>query len=88
MKHILALAALVGFALSVQAAETPDILIADLKKMMQDKKVTLIDVNGTAVWQKGHIPGAIDFGTNKSKLAKVLPEDKNALIVAYCGGPG
>ena len=42
---------------------------------------------GSAAWKKGHIPTALDFGTSKDKLASVLPEDKNALVVAYCGGP-
>jgi rhodanese-related sulfurtransferase len=54
---------------------------------MAAKKVTLLDANGTESWQKGHIPGAIDFQANRSKLASVLPKDKHALVVAYCGGP-
>jgi rhodanese-related sulfurtransferase len=47
----------------------------------------VIDVNGAASYQKGHIPSAIDFTAAKADLAKALPEDKNALVVAYCGGP-
>ena len=50
--------------------------------------VVLLDANGTDSWQKGHIPGAIDFQSEKDKLASVLPKDKNALIVAYCACPG
>jgi len=48
--------------------------------------VIVIDVNGTASYKQGHIPTAIDFQKTKD-LAKVLPENKDALIVAYCGGP-
>ncbi|NDF00271.1 MAG: rhodanese-like domain-containing protein, partial [Verrucomicrobia bacterium] len=36
---------------------------------------------------KGHVPTAVDFAAVKSDLAKSLPADKNALVVAYCGGP-
>ncbi|MFZ2643029.1 MAG: rhodanese-like domain-containing protein, partial [Verrucomicrobiia bacterium] len=36
---------------------------------------------------EGHIPGAINFSSTKGKLAKLLPKDKSALVVAYCGGP-
>lgn len=54
---------------------------------MAAKSVTLLDANGSDSYKEGHIPGAIDFSATKSKLAKVLPKDKGALIVAYCGGP-
>ena len=30
---------------------------------------------------------SIDFRAQKDALAKLLPADKNALVVAYCGGP-
>jgi len=87
MKKLLALAAALAFSAFVFAGEYPDISIKDLKKAIANKKVTLIDANGTESWEKGHIPSAIDFESNSEKLAKVLPQDKNALIVAYCGGP-
>jgi len=70
------------------AGEVADITIPDLKKAIADKKVTVIDANGTDSYKAGHIPTAIDFATEKGdKLAKALPSDKSALIVAYCGGP-
>ena len=86
MKKLIALAfaliASVGFA-----AEFPDISIADLKQAIADKKVTVIDVNGAASYANGHIPGAVNFAAQKDSLASVLPADKGALVVAYCGGP-
>ncbi|MDZ4404898.1 rhodanese-like domain-containing protein [Prosthecobacter sp.] len=86
MKKLIALAfALV--ASSVFAAEFPDISIADLKQAIADKKVTVIDVNGAASYANGHIPSAVNFATQKDSLASVLPSDKGALVVAYCGGP-
>src|SRR6266704_3440537 len=87
MKKLIALSVAAFFGLSVYAGEYADITIKELKSDISAKKVVLIDANGTETWQKGHIPGAIDFATSKEKLASVLPADKSALVVAYCGGP-
>ena len=87
MKKLFALAATALIAGSVYAAHYPDITINDLKTAMASKNVVLLDANGTDSYKEGHIPGAIDFESTKGKLAKVLPKDKNALVVAYCGGP-
>ncbi len=87
MKKLLALLAAALFAVNVQAGEYPDISIDDLKAAIKAGKVTLIDVNGSSSWQKGHIPGAKDFAAVQKDLASALPKDKNALVVAYCGGP-
>jgi rhodanese-related sulfurtransferase len=80
------LTAVFALALNLRAAEAlvPDISHAELKKAVQEKTVTLIDVNGTDSWRKGHIPGAIDFDAQEKKLADLLPKDKSALVVAYC----
>ncbi len=58
---------------------------ADLQKAIAAKTVTVLDVNGTDSFKEGRIPGAIDFTANEAKLAALLPKDKKALIVAYCG---
>ena len=65
----------------------PDINLADLKQAIADQAVTLLDCNGSKNYANGHIPGAIDFEGAKDNLAKRLPADKAALVVAYCGGP-
>ena len=65
----------------------PDVSINELKTAIEKKEVTVIDANGTDSYKDGHIPGAIDFEANAAKLEKILPKDKNALIIAYCGGP-
>ena len=62
----------------------PDISLADLKKAIAEKSVTLIDVNGSETYRAGHIPGALDFETAEAALAARLPADKGALVVAYC----
>ncbi|HWD20097.1 MAG TPA: rhodanese-like domain-containing protein [Verrucomicrobiae bacterium] len=87
MKKLFILVSTLLFTASVFAAEFPDITIGDLKSAMAAKKVVLLDANGSDSWQAGHIPGAIDFTAEKEQLAKALPADKNALVVAYCGNP-
>jgi rhodanese-related sulfurtransferase len=82
-----ALVSAVFAAEAAAPAKIADISLADLKTAIAAGKVTLIDVNGSASYAAGHIPGAIDFAVNKDKLASVLPADKSALVVAYCGSP-
>jgi rhodanese-related sulfurtransferase len=77
----------VTVAVADDAKKVPDIAIKDLKAAIEKKQVTVIDVNGTDSYREGHIPTAINFEDAEKDLAKVLPKDKDALIVAYCGGP-
>lgn len=65
----------------------PEITFAELKPLVESKKVILIDANGTDSFKEGHIPGAIDLAAHKDDLATLLPPTKDALIVSYCGGP-
>jgi rhodanese-related sulfurtransferase len=87
MKKFLTMFAALFFAATVFAGEFADISISDLKKAIEDKKVAVIDVNGSSSYKSGHVPSAIDFQSVKGDLAKHLPADKSALVVAYCGGP-
>ncbi len=89
MKKILCTLSLLAAVAATSFAATafPDISLADLKKAIAAKDVTIIDVNGPESYQSGHIPGAIDYTVVKEDLAAKLPKDKNALIVAYCGSP-
>jgi len=87
MKKLIALVAIGLFALSVRAAEFPDITISDVKAAIKSQKSVIIDVNGTESYEKGHVPTALNFETIEGKLQQVLPKDKNTLIIAYCGNP-
>ena len=87
MKRLLASILSLFIGVHAFAAEVPDITIPELKQAIEQKNVTLLDANGTASYSEGHIPGAADFNGHRGDLAKLLPSDKNALIVAYCGGP-
>ena len=86
MKYLLTLAftlALGSFAMAQE--KYPDISHDELKAALEKKAVTLLDVNGTETYAKGHIPTAVDFTKIKpEELASKLPKDKGALIVAYC----
>ncbi len=87
MKRLLSLLAAFAVTQAITFADAPygTIEHADLKKAIAEKRVVLLDVNGTESWQEGHIPGALDFDAVEKDLAKVLPADKDTLVVAYCG---
>jgi rhodanese-related sulfurtransferase len=87
MKKLLTLVAAGMMAVVAFAGEFPDISISEVRALAAGKKATIIDVNGSDSYKDGHVPGAVDFEAVKGKLASVLPQDKNALVVAYCGGP-
>ena len=86
-KNILSFLAFVSLSLFAVAAPAhiADITQADLQAAIASKSVVLLDVNGSESYNDGHIPGAIDFESHAKDLAKVLPADKSALVVAYCG---
>lgn len=73
--------------LAAEAALAPEVSLDELKKIVADKSATLVDANGESTYKKGHIPGAIHFAQNAKNFQAVLPKDKGALVVAYCGGP-
>ncbi len=56
----------------------------DLKKAIADKKVSIVDVNGTKSYAKGHILGSHEF--NAEGFDARLPTDKSSLIVVYSSG--
>jgi rhodanese-related sulfurtransferase len=87
MKKLLTLLATSVLAAACYAGEYPDVSLTEVKALVESKKAVLIDVNGTESYKKGHVPGALDYAAIKGKLAEVLPKDKNATIIAYCGGP-
>lgn len=87
MKKLLVLLATTLAAVSVIAGEYPDVSVTEVNALVESKKVVVIDVNGSESFAKGRVPGALNYDAVKDKLAEVLPQDKDTLIVAYCGGP-
>mgnify|MGYP001051888280 CR=1 FL=1 len=85
MKKFLSTLTAVLVAANVFAAEFEEISMEELQAKIANNEVTVVDVNGTESYNQGHIPGAIDYIAVKEDFASKLPEDKDALIVAYCG---
>lgn len=86
MKKLIALLCSLALATAVFAGgKFAEISHDELQAAIASNSVTVIDVNGSKSFEKGRIPGAIDFAANKDRLAELLPADKSALIVAYCG---
>jgi rhodanese-related sulfurtransferase len=81
----LACGLLVAVAHAASAQKVPAISHGDLQTAIKAGTVTLLDVNGSDSFKEGRIPGAVDFIARKAQLATVLPKDKQALVVAYCG---
>lgn len=75
-------------ASKVKKKKFGEISIKEVEDALSKKAVTVIDANGIGKYNAGHVPGALHFGSlEPDAMAKALPEDKAALIVAYCGGP-
>ena len=89
MKKLVALTAALLFAVAAFAgsAKVTDISQPELQAAIANKSAVILDVNGSDSYKAGHIPGAIDYIANKKQIASLLPADKNALVVAYCGSP-
>lgn len=87
MKWVPTLFCLCGLVAAAFAASSkfPAISHDDLQAAIANKSVTLLDANGSESFQEGRIPGAIDYLANEKRLAALLPKNKDALIVAYCG---
>ena len=66
-----------------------EIQTEELYKMVQDHvTMVLADSRPGMRYSQGHLPGAVSIPVPLLKEQKeaVLPKDKNALIVFYCGG--
>jgi rhodanese-related sulfurtransferase len=87
MKKVITFLATAVIAASVIAGEFADVSIKEVKQLAESKKAVIIDVNGTESYNKGHVPGALNFAAIKDDLASKLPKDKTTPIVAYCGNP-
>jgi rhodanese-related sulfurtransferase len=87
MKKLIALFMFVAAAASTWAASAKvgEISKDELTAAIASKSAVILDVNGSDSYKEGHIPGAIDFIAHEKQIEKMLPADKTALIVAYCG---
>ncbi|MDX2480933.1 MAG: rhodanese-like domain-containing protein [Desulfuromusa sp.] len=66
-----------------------EIKVDELYKLVLDHApMTLVDARPESRYAQGHLPGAISISVPmlKKKNAEVLPQDKDKLLVFYCGG--
>ena len=56
--------------------------IPEAEQLFMEPGVRIFDVNTLELWAEGYIPGAVFFNVGNWK--KLLPKDKNTLIVFYC----
>jgi len=60
----------------------------ELIRALRRRRIVLVDVLAPESFAAIHIPGAINLPVaDISRLAPELLPDRNADIVAYCGGP-
>lgn len=59
---------------------------ADLMRQVQERAVTVLDVNSPQRWQAGHVPGARNLDPH-AYTAGDLPVDREASLVFYCSNP-
>ena len=84
-KTVAAVVLLAGVTLSAQAIRAvPRITIDELKMLMAQKAVVVLDVREPAAFAKGRIPGAIniDYTEILAKGAQFAGEKRT--VVAYC----
>ena len=61
----------------------------DTHEAMQtvDPGFVLLDVRGPALYEQGHVPGAINIPHGKLIAAKMREYPRETLFVTYCAGP-
>jgi rhodanese-related sulfurtransferase len=69
-----------------QRDELEPISLKELRRLIRDGSVTVIDVRPAAEYEVGHIPGAISIPVDQLKRRlNEIPKKRN--VVAYCRGP-
>jgi rhodanese-related sulfurtransferase len=67
-------------------ADPPMIHVAEMKKLLEDKSATFVDVRGSGAFKEAHIPTAVN-ATIDQLQKKIPPElSKSKLIVFYEAG--
>jgi hypothetical protein len=60
-----------------------EISAIEVKRMLNQGSLTLLDANLWGQWVRGHLPGAKYVGMDGFEPG-VLPDDRNALLIFYC----
>jgi rhodanese-related sulfurtransferase len=59
---------------------------AGLHQLLQQRRVTVVDVNSRQSWMKARVPGAMHLDPAGYQDSE-LPTDKQASLVFYCSNP-
>lgn len=72
-------------------AHYPEITKAELKELTvqaEKNEAAIIDVNSKDTFTaENSVTNSFNYAAHKADFAKMLPANKDAPIVAYCGGP-
>ena len=65
-----------------------DVTLAQMRGLVRDPNVVVLDVLSPEAYAAAHLPGAINIPTGqlRDRAAAELP-DRTRAIVVYCGGP-
>lgn len=65
-----------------------DVTLAQMRGLVRDPGVVVLDVLSREAYAAGHLPGAINIPVAelRSRVAVELPEMDRSIVV-YCGGP-
>ncbi|KPA16380.1 sulfurtransferase [Candidatus Magnetomorum sp. HK-1] len=77
------------FACSLFAsdAEYFEVTAPEIKLLMNQNKILLINSMSSFEYDRQHIPGSINIPLNEMYTTKKLPEKTDMLIAFYCMGP-
>lgn len=65
-----------------------DVSLADMRRLVRDPRVAVLDVLSREAYTAGHLPGAINIPVVELReRAPVELPDHDQAIVVYCGGP-
>jgi rhodanese-related sulfurtransferase len=77
-----ALAAALLLAAAAAAPAPKSASIGEVEALLGKASATLVDVNTQAIWEEGHLPGAVHL--EGRDVTKALPQDKARTAVFYC----
>jgi rhodanese-related sulfurtransferase len=65
-----------------------DVSLAEMRRLVRDPRVAVLDVRSPEAYTAGHLPGAINIALREMRErvpAELLDRDRP--IAVYCGGP-
>lgn len=73
--------------LVAQKSPFSEVTAPELKQMLEQEQVFIINNLSPLEFELQHIPGSINIPINRLQNSKLLPADKSAPLVFYCMNP-